>query len=75
MGTRTESGGDGDENLAEAIGLFVLGRISLGNAAERAGVSRWKMESILEQSGVERRYGPRSRAALDDEIDAALDIE
>lgn len=74
MGARVDSGG-GEAELAEAIGLFILGKISLGKAAERAGVSRWEMESILEEAGVERRYGPQSTADLDDEVDAALDIE
>lgn len=75
MGTRADSGGDADAELAEAIGLFVLGEISLGNAAERADVSRWEMESILKDAGVDRRYGPRSADELDEEIGTALDIE
>jgi len=75
MGTRVDSGGDADAELAEAIGLFVLGEISLGNAAERADVSRWEMESILKDAGVDRRYGPRSTDELDEEIETALDVE
>ncbi|MFH5801840.1 UPF0175 family protein [Haladaptatus sp. CMAA 1911] len=35
------------EYLATTIGLYVLGEISLGKAAERTGVTRWEMEEIL----------------------------
>ncbi|WP_129113558.1 UPF0175 family protein [Halegenticoccus tardaugens] len=75
MGTRADAGGGGKTDLAEAIGLFILGEISLGKAAERAGVSRWQMESILQKAGVERRYGPQSLEELDNEIQTALQLE
>lgn len=75
MGVRVDSGDDPEDELAAAIGLFVLGELSLGKAAERADVSRWEMESILDTAGVERRYGPRSADELDAEIRAALDRE
>ncbi|MDS0243735.1 MULTISPECIES: UPF0175 family protein [unclassified Haloferax] len=74
MGTRTDSGGGNNNDLAEAIGLFILGEISLGKAAEHASVSRWEMESILKKAGVDGRYGPRSRNELDDEVKTALDL-
>jgi predicted HTH domain antitoxin len=75
MGTRVDSGGGGNNDLAEAIGLFILGEISLGKAAEHAGVSRWEMESILKDAGVDRQYGPRSQDELDDEVTTALNLE
>ncbi|WP_435158909.1 UPF0175 family protein [Haladaptatus sp. DFWS20] len=64
-----------EEELATTIGLYVLGEISLGKAAERTGVTRWEMEEILQEAGVELRLGPLTKDDLDDEIDVALDIE
>ncbi|NEU58566.1 UPF0175 family protein [Halorussus sp. MSC15.2] len=61
--------------LAETIGLYALGEISLGRAAERANVSRWEMQEILEDAGVELRLGPQSDEELEDEVDVALDLE
>ncbi|SIR91313.1 Uncharacterised protein family (UPF0175) [Haladaptatus litoreus] len=63
------------EKLATAIGLYILGEISLGKAAERTGVTRWEMEEILQDAGVELRLGPQTKDDLDDEVDVALDIE
>lgn len=63
------------EQLATPIGLYVLGEISLGKAAERAGVTRWEMEEILQEAGVELQLGPQSMDELEDEVDVALDIE
>ena len=66
---------DDTEELATTIGLYVLGEISLGKAAERTGVTRWEMEEILSKAGVEVRLGPRRVEDLEDEINTALDIE
>lgn len=63
------------EQLATTIGLYVLGEISLGKAAERTGVTRWEMEEILQEAGVEFRLGPQSMDELKDEVDVALDLE
>jgi predicted HTH domain antitoxin len=63
------------EQLATTIGLYVLGEISLGKAAEHTGVTRWEMEEILQEAGVELRLGPRSMDELEDEVDVALDRE
>ena len=63
------------EQLATTIGLYVLGEISLGKAAERTGVTRWEMEEILQEAGVELRLGPQSMDELEDEVDVALDLE
>jgi len=63
------------EQLATAIGLYVLGEISLGKAAERTGVTRWEMEELLQEAGVELRLGPQSMDDLEDEVDVALDLE
>lgn len=61
--------------LAETIGLYALGEISLGKAAERTGVSRWEMTTVLQEAGVEVRLGPQDEDELKDEVDVALDLE
>lgn len=63
------------QELATTIGLYVLGEISLGKAAERTGVTRWEMEEMLQEAGVELRLGPQSIDELEDEVDVALDLE
>ncbi|MWG33716.1 UPF0175 family protein [Halomarina oriensis] len=75
MATDRRSPVDDTEAFATTVGLYVLGEISLGKAAERVGVTRWEMEELLQEAGVEIRLGPQSREDLDDEVDAALDIE
>jgi predicted HTH domain antitoxin len=64
-----------DDSLATAIGEYVLGEISLGKAAEKAGMTRWEFEELLEDAGFDALYGPRSMAELQDEVDVALDLE
>ena len=49
-----------DDDLAYAIGRYVLGDVSLGRSAELAGVSRWRMMDVLREHGVELRLGPES---------------
>jgi len=63
------------QELATTIGLYVLGEISLGKAAERTGLTRWEMEEVLEEAGIELRLGPQSMDDLEDEVDVALDLE
>jgi len=76
MATDRRSGAVEDkEQLATTIGLYVLGEISLGKAAERTGVTRWEMEEILQEAGVKLRLGPQSMDELEDEVDVALDLE
>ena len=65
---------DADE-LATTIGLYALGEISLGKAAERTGVTRWEMIDLLSEAGVEVRLGPQQTTDLEDEVNAALDLE
>ena len=65
----------GDDDLATAIGEYVLGEISLGRAGERVGMTRWEFEELLEEAGFTALYGPRSPEALEDEVDVALDLE
>jgi len=49
----------------------VLGEISLGKAAEVAGLTRWEFEAVLEEAGFTALYGPRADADLQDEVDVA----
>ena len=63
------SSGPGDE-LATAVGQYALGEISLGKAAESAGMSRWEFEELLEEAGFTALYGPRT----DDDLQAELDV-
>jgi len=64
------------QELATTIGLYVLSsEISLGKAAERTGVTRWEMEELLQEAGVELQLGPQSMDELEDEVDVALDLE
>ena len=72
---RRNNASEDTEQLATTIGLYVLGEISLGKAAERTGVSRWEMEDLLQEAGVELRLGPESTEDLESEVDIALDLE
>ena len=61
--------------FATAVGRYVLGEISLGKAAERVGVTRWELEVLLQEAGVDLRLGPQSMDELAEEVDAALGID
>ena len=65
---RQETVSSETEALATTIGLYALGEISLGNAAERTGVTRWEMVEVLEDVGVEVKLGPQSMGDLEDEV-------
>lgn len=65
----------GDDELATAIGQYVLGEVSLGKAAETVGMTRWEFEELLDEAGFTALYGPRSGDALDDEVDVADELE
>lgn len=67
--------GEPDDDLATAIGQYVLGEISLGRAAEQVDMTRWELEELLEEAGFTALYGPRSVDELEHEVDAALDLE
>lgn len=66
---------DPSEELATAVGQYVLGEISLGKAAEEAGLSRWEFEEVLEEAGFEAVYGPRTEEAVREEVDVARDLD
>lgn len=62
------------DELATAVGRYVLGDPSLGQAAEVAGMSQREFEIVLEDVGFTSFYGPRSDGELQRESDAALDL-
>lgn len=64
-----------DEALATAIGLYALGELTLGQAAERAGISRIEMREVLVEAGIQPRLGPESEVEARDEVRTALDLE
>lgn len=66
---------EASDELATAVGQYVLGEISLGKAAESAGMSRWEFEEVLEEAGFTALYGPRTDDDLQAEIDAARDLD
>ena len=60
------------DDLAHAVGLYALGAINEGKAAELAGVTRWRMREILAEAGLDLRLGPRDREDLRREVAGAL---
>jgi predicted HTH domain antitoxin len=60
-----------DERLAAAVGQYALGELTMGQAAERAGLSRFEMRSTLRASSVDLRVGPEDRERAADELDVA----
>jgi predicted HTH domain antitoxin len=66
---------DENDELATAVGQYALGEISLGKAAESAGMSRWEFEELLDEAGFTALYGPRTEDALRDELDVAENLE
>lgn len=64
-------GGGSDVELATVIGRYALGELSLGEAAERAGVSKVRMQEILNEAGVELRLGPETKDDARSEVDVA----
>jgi predicted HTH domain antitoxin len=64
-----------NDELATAVGQYVLGEVSLGKAAESAEMSRWEFEEVLEEAGFAALYGPRTDDDLRDEIDVARNLD
>lgn len=63
-----------DSELAYAVGLYALGEISEGRAAEIANVSRWRMRDILDEVGIEIRHGPRDDEELHRDVSVAISL-
>lgn len=75
MGMASEASRDGPNALATAIGEYVLGEMSLGKAAETAGMSRWEFEDRLSEAGFNALYGPRTTEQLAEEIEPEHDLD
>lgn len=71
--SRTEQP-DTDDDLVYAVGLYALGEVNEGKAAEIAGVTRWDMREILTEAGLNLRLGPRDLDELQREVDVALSL-
>jgi predicted HTH domain antitoxin len=69
------TGPEANDELATAVGQYVLGEVSLGKAAEIAGLSRWEFEAVLEDAGFTALYGPRTDDQLAEELDTARDLD
>lgn len=63
------------DELATAVGQYVLGELSLARAAEKAGMSRWEFEELLEDAGFTSLYGPRTDDELQRELDVARNLD
>ena len=62
------------EFVAYGIGLYVLGEATVGQAAERAGVSRSRMSDLLSAAGIEVTLGsPGDTDEFQETLDAADD--
>lgn len=64
-----------DERLATAIGQYALGELTLGQAADRAGVSRFELRSVLRASSVDLRMGGADRTAAVSDLQVARSVE
>lgn len=53
----------------------MLGEASLASAAERAGMTRWEFESVIDDAGFTALYGPRSSDDLDAGVEAPRDLD
>ena len=51
---------ESNDELATAVGQYVLGEVSLGKAAESAEMSRWEFEEVLEEAGFPSETSPRT---------------
>jgi GTP-sensing pleiotropic transcriptional regulator CodY len=63
------------EDLATAVGLFVLSDCTLPEAADRAGVTRWEVENALETAGLAEQFGIETDEDVAGQIDDLLDRE
>ncbi|MDY6765392.1 MAG: UPF0175 family protein [Halobacteria archaeon] len=61
--------------VAATVALYERKEITLGQAAQLAGVNRFEMRDILRDHGVELRLGPEDMEDAEDEIETALDLE
>ena len=56
------------------VGGCARGQLTLSEAANRLTVSRWRIQEILQEAGVESRLGPADVEEAQREVDVALNI-
>lgn len=71
MSLDSHGGESEDAELATIVGRYALGELTLGEAAKRAGVSKIRMQEILNEAGVELRLGPETSEDARSEVDVA----
>lgn len=64
---------DADDDLAHAVGLYALGEVNEGKAAEIADITRWEMREVLEDAGLELRHGPQTVEGVREDAGLAPD--
>lgn len=64
---------DVDTGVATAFGLFALSDASVYEAAEAAGVSRWKLEDEIDRAGLAGPFGLDEGPELSSTIDDLLE--
>lgn len=73
MGADGNGVDDVKEDLATAVGLFVLSEGTLPEAANRAGVTTWEVENALETAGLAEVLGIEPDEDVAGRIDDLLD--
>jgi predicted HTH domain antitoxin len=59
--------------LEIALSLYEREEVSLGRAAEMAGISREQMKELLAARGIERKYPQRSQEEVDRDVELLLE--
>ncbi|PSP38767.1 hypothetical protein BRD20_01600 [Halobacteriales archaeon SW_8_65_20] len=57
--------------FATIIGLYALGELTLGEAANRAEISKFRMQERLNEHGITLRLGPETMAEARAEVETA----
>ncbi len=73
MGNEGRDPADVKEDIATAVGLFVLSDADIARAADRTGVTRWEVENALESAGLAEEFGVETEDDVAGQIDDLLD--
>lgn len=60
-------------DLATAVGLCVIGDVTVPEAADAADVTRWELEEAIESAGLAEPLGLNGDADVAADIDSLLD--
>ena len=72
MGAETDID-DIKTDLATAVGLVALGDVTLHEAAQETGITRWELEEALEKAALAEPLGVELDGDVAAEIDSLLD--